>query len=147
MESKLISVMKKLVLVSIILLLVIACKKTKFSPEGPTDIRIRNISDQAFQDVIVSTSERTDDIDTLGTIISGGVSEYFRFHKAYPKAKISAKINIDGSLKLYSTGPVNYTYMQYIGQDRITFEVFISNVEKKELTISNIIIEEPLVLK
>lgn len=139
--------MKKLLIISLLLLSVLACKKKGFSPEGPTDVRIRNISDLVFTEVIVSTSEKTEDVDTLGNIDAGGVSAYSRFLKAYPKAEISAKINISGSLVKYSTGPVDYTYMQYIGQDKITYEVYISNLDKRELTISKVIPEEPLVLK
>lgn len=139
--------MKKLIIISIVLLSVLACKKKEFSPEGPTDIRIRNISDLVFTEVILKTSEKIEDVDTLGNIGTGGVSEYFRFLKAYPKAEISAKINISGSLVMFSTGPVDYTYMQYIGQDKITYEVYISNLSKRELTISNVIPEESLDLK
>jgi hypothetical protein len=136
--------MKKLFLISIIILSVVACKKTKFAPEGPTDVRVRNFSDVTFSEVTVTIS---DSIETFGNIEPGSVSEYFRFEKAFPKAEISAKINIGGSMVPFSTGPVNTTYMQYIGQDRITYEVYISSMDKKELTIYNVIIEEPLVLK
>lgn len=139
--------MKKLIIISLLLLSVLACKKKEFSPEGPTDVRIRNITEETFVEVIVSTSEKAGDIDTLGNITKGSVSDYFRFTKAYPKAEISAKVNIGGSLIKFSTGSVDYTYMQYIGQDRITFEVYISNPTNRILTISNVIIEEPLVLK
>ena len=139
--------MKKLIIISLLLLSVIACKKKEFSPEGPTDVRIRNITEETFEEVIVSTSEKSADIDTLGNIAKSSVSDYFRFTKAYTKAQISAKIHISGSLVKFSTGPVNYTYMQYIGQDRITYEVYISNMDNRELTISNVILEESLVLK
>jgi hypothetical protein len=139
--------MKKFVLVSLLLLSVFACKKTKFSPEGPTDVRIRNISDLTLEEVVVRTSEKPEDIDTLGTVAKSTASDYFRFIKAYPKAEISAKINIDGSLVKFTTGPVNYTYLTYIGRDRMTFEVYISNVNNRELTISNVILDEELVLK
>ena len=139
--------MKKLLIISLLLLSVLACKKKGFSPEGPTDVRIRNISDLVFTEVIVSTSEKTEDVDTLGNIDAGGVSAYSRFLKAYPEAEISAKINISGSLVKFSTGPVDYTYMQYLGQDKITYEVDTSTLNKGELTIRNVITEEPLVLK
>ncbi len=139
--------MKKLVTVILILLSLLACKKKEFSPEGPTDVRIRNISDLTFEEVIVRTSENPKDIDTLGTVAKASISDYFRFKKAYQKAEISAKINTGGSLVKFSTGSVDYTYMQYIGQDRITFEVYISNLNNRELTISNVIREEALVLK
>ena len=139
--------MKKLIVISFILLSVLACKKKEFSPEGPTDVRIRNLSDQTFQEIIVTTSEKTEDIDTIGNISSGAVSDYFRFTKAYPKAEISAKINVGGSLVTFTTGKVDYTYQQYIGQDRITYEVYISSMPDRKLTINNVIPEEPLVLK
>jgi hypothetical protein len=139
--------MKKLFLVSLVLLSVLACKKKEYSPEGPTDVRIRNLSDLTFEEVIVSTSEKPVDIDTIGNIAKSSTSEYFRFQKAYPKAEISAKININGSLVKFSTGPVNYTYMQYIGRDRITYEVYISSPANHVLTIGNVIMEEPLVIK
>jgi hypothetical protein len=139
--------MKKIIIISLILLSVLSCKKKHFSPEGPTDVRIRNISDQVFSEVVVSTSENAGDTIALGSIPSGSVSEYSRFKKAYPKAEISAKINIGGTIVKFSTGAVDYTYMQYIGQDRITYEVYISNPNNHVLTISNVIMEEPLKLK
>jgi hypothetical protein len=139
--------MKKLIVVSFILLAVLACKKKPFSPEGPTDVRIRNLSDLPFQQVIVTTSEKTEDVDTLGNIASGAVSDYVRFTKAYPKAEISTTINVGGSLVTFTTGKVDFTYQQYIGRDRITYEVYISSMPDRELSISNVIPEEPLVLK
>jgi hypothetical protein len=140
-------IMKKIIIIALVLLTVLSCKKKHFSPEGPTDVRIRNLSDQIFTQVIVSTSEKPADVDTIANIGSGLVSDYYRFTKAYPKAQISAKINIGGSLTTFTTAPVDYTYMQYIGRDRITFEVYISNPTTHELTINNVIEEEPLVLK
>jgi hypothetical protein len=139
--------MKKIILVSFILLTLLACKKKHFAPEGPTDVRIRNISDLAFSEVVVSTSEKEGDTICIGSIASGSLSEYSRFKKAYPKAEISAKISIGGTMVKFSTGTVDYTYMQYIGQDRITYEVYISNPTNHVLSISNVIVEEPLSLK
>ncbi len=139
--------MKKLLLIPVIILAFVACKKSENSPEGPTDVRVRNLSDLTFEEVIVSTSEKPEDIDTLGTIVHGSESDYFRFTIAYPKAEIKAKINIDGSLITFSTGTVDYTYMQYLGRDRITYEVYISDMIKRELTINNVVLDEALILK
>ena len=139
--------MKKLIIFSLLLLLVPGCKKKEFSPEGPTDVRVRNISDLSFTDVIVKTSEKAADIDTIGNIASSAVSDYYRFSKAYAKAEISVKIYIGGSLITFSTGSVDFTYLTYIGRDRITFEVYISDMNNRILTINNVILEEPLVLK
>ena len=139
--------MKKLIIISLFLLSVLGCKKKEFSPEGPTDVRVRNLSTLTFEEVVVRTSEKPEDIDTLGTITNSSTSDYFRFKKAYPKAEISAKINIGGSLVKFSTGTVSFTYLTYIGQDRITFEVYISNMNNRELTINNVVLDEALVLK
>jgi hypothetical protein len=124
--------MKNLIIISIIILSVFACKKTEFSPEGPTDVRVKNISDIAFTEVIVNTSGG---IDTLGNISSGGFSEYFRFEKAFPKAEITAKVNG----QIFSTGAVSYNGMTYIGQAKITYEVWISDFNNKKLEISKCI--------
>ena len=74
--------MKKLLIISLFLLSVLACKKKEFSPEGPTDVRVRNLSTLTFEEVIVRTSEKPEDIDTLGTITNSSTSDYFRFKKA-----------------------------------------------------------------
>jgi hypothetical protein len=139
--------MRKIILISFLFLSTMACKKKGFSPEGPTDVRLRNISDFTFTDVIVSTSDKTGDTISFGHITAGEVSDYFRFLKAFPKAEISAKINVNGSNLRFSTGPVDYTYMQYIGRSRITYEVKISDQTTHKLTIDNVIEEEPLSLK
>ena len=129
--------MKKYILFICILLLSVACKKTKFSPEGPTDVRIKNLSDKILTEVIVNTSGGT---DTIGNINAGGFSEYSRFEKAFPKAEISARIDGD----LFSTGAVDYNGMTYIGQAKITYEVVISNPANKALEISNCSLDAPL---
>jgi hypothetical protein len=139
--------MKKLIIIPIIVFALFACKKTKFAPEGPTDVRIRNLSDLAFKEVSTGTSEKPEDVFTFGDIASGSVSDYHRYNKAYPKAEISAKINVGGSLIEFSTDTVDYTYLNYIGQDRITFEVYISDMNNRKLSISNVVLEEALTLK
>jgi hypothetical protein len=130
--------MKKLLLLTLVVVVLATCKKTKFSPEGPTDVRIKNKTNITFNEVIVNTSGG---IDTLGTIIPGGVSEYYRFDKAFPKAEISARINN----VLYSTGAVNYFGMTYIGQAKITYTVYILSGTK--LAIDSCILDAPLDLK
>ena len=130
--------MKKLILISIIILSVVACKKTKFSPEGPTDVRVRNLTvDKTFNEVIVNTSSG---IDTLGNISPGGVSEYYRFDKAFNLAEITVKVNG----LLFSTGTVDYYGRTYIGQAKITYEVFILDNGNRKLKISNCSLDAPL---
>lgn len=70
-----------------------------------------------------------------------------RFKKAYPKAEISAVVGTGGIPVIFSTGPVSYTYMQYLSTQRVTFEVYIKDMNLHLLEISNVIPEEELVLK
>ena len=120
--------MKKLIIVSIIILSIVACKKTKYEPEGPTDVRVKNISNISFTEVKVNIS---DSIKLMGNINAGGYSEYVRFHKAFVVAEISAKI----SGQLFSTGIVDYTGKTYLGQVKITYEVWISDFTNKKLAM------------
>lgn len=137
--------MKKYLFSIIFILALFSCKKQEFSPEGPTDVRVRNRSSAVILNNI--KVDISDSIKIYGNLTPGSVSDYKRFHKAYPKAKITAEVNLSGSIETFSTGSVDYTYMQYIGQDRITYEVDISDMAKRELKIINLIIEEPLIIK
>lgn len=138
--------MKKITFL-LLLILAVSCKKEKFSPEGPTEIRIRNLSDLNFTGVIIKTSEYEEDVDTIPLLAAHATSDYMRFKKAYPKSEISAVINTGGTPVIFSTGKVNYTYMQYLSTQRVTLEVYISNMNSHLLEISNLIPEEELVLK
>ena len=136
--------MKKFFFILLILITVAACKKTKFEPEGPTDVRVRNMQGtEVFSDVVINTAGVRDTVGNvrkLGTINPGEVSVYKRVKIAFSKAEITAKINGE----TFSTGPVNSTYMDYKGQMKITYEVYISNMTNKVLMISNVIPEEAL---
>ncbi len=132
--------MKKLFYLVLISVAVVSCKKTEFEPKGPTDVRVKNISDQTFNELIVKIE---DEVDTLGTITAGNVSEYNRFETAYSFAEISTRING----VLFSTGSVDYTYLHYMGQMKITYVVFIKNWDSKLLEIDETKLEEALVLK
>jgi hypothetical protein len=133
--------MKKYLVFFVLFTALAACKETEFEPEGPTDVRIKNLSDVIFTDVKVKIKEEE---QSLGTINPGSYSEYFRFEIAYPLIEISATING----LLFTTGPVDPKLPQvYIGQDRITYMVYISNMNTRELKINDVIREEPLVLK
>jgi hypothetical protein len=70
------------------------------------------------------------------------VSAYHRFDRAYPtKANISAIING----QKYKTDTVaSYAYLQYLGQIKATFEIFIVSDAQKKLAISNVIQESGL---
>lgn len=139
--------MKRILLMTFAILMFVSCKKNEMAPEGPTDIRIKNISDQNFTEVVIKTSEYEEDVATIPLIPANDISEYQRFRKAYPKAEITAVIDVEGSRVTFSTGPVDYTYMQYLSTQRVTFKVYISDMRLRKLKIEDIIPDEALVVK
>jgi hypothetical protein len=129
--------MKKLILLNILLLALISCKKVKTEPYGPTDIRISNITDLIMYNVTVNTYDST---FNYGTINAHSVSDYHRFNRAYvSKANISAIIN---GIKYKTDTVPNYAYLQYLGQMKATYEVW-SDVPKR-LVISKTIPDSQL---
>jgi hypothetical protein len=127
--------MRKLFLIILLLPLVfLSCKKTEFTPEGPTDVRIRNLSNYTLTDVIVKIK---DEEIAFGTIDKNNITEYHRFKTAFPKAFISAEVNNEA----ISTGQVDFTYMNYFGQVRLTYDVVIEN---GLLKINNVTLDSAL---
>jgi hypothetical protein len=129
--------MTRILIFSLLILSLSSCKKTEYSPVGPTDVRVKNISGHPFTEIIVNTSGGT---DTLGEANIGAFTEYFRFEKAFPKAEISARIEGE----LYSTGAVDYNGMTYIGKAKISYEVIVSDAATKKLGITNCSLDAPL---
>jgi uncharacterized beta-barrel protein YwiB (DUF1934 family) len=128
--------MKKLYVITLLLLVIccFSCKKTPFSPEGPTDVRIRNLTGSALTEVVVRIK---DEEITFGTIEINNISQYHRFKTAFPKAYISSGISPD----TISTGPVDFTYMNYFGQVKMTYDVIVEN---NSLKIKNVTLDSPL---
>ena len=118
--------MKRFILLLVLVVSLTACKKTKIEPEGPTDVRVYNNTGQVFENVVVNTSGGEFNFGTLNPYT---YSAYHRYDKAYPKADISLIIGSN----TYSTPIQDYTYMQYMGQMKITYKIFISNESRREL--------------
>jgi hypothetical protein len=109
----------------------------KTTPEGPSDIRIKNLTDLTFEDLTVDTSGGTNQYDPL---TAGEFTVYKRFDKAYRFAEVTAIIGGE----LYSTGTQNYNYEIVLGQGKFTYEVYIENASLKRLAIARVIPEAPL---
>lgn len=129
MKKKLLAI----ILAGLLLPVMQGCRK---SPEGPSDIRIRNQSDKVFENVNVDTSAGE---HNYGTIQPGEVTEYFRFDKAYRQAHIT--LNADGVP--YELVPVNYTYEITLGQGKFTYELNLADTVNHTLSI-HVIAEAPL---
>lgn len=129
--------MKNVIFISVLAVLLFACKKLEYSPEGPTDVRVENLSTQTWYEVIVNTSGG---IDTFDIINAHDTSGYLRFDKAFPRAYVSAMINGEK----YATDSVDYTGLTYIGQAKITYQVNILSVPDKKLKVIKVIPDAPL---
>lgn len=129
--------MKKTILSILFILLAISCKKTEKEPYGPTDIRVRNLTTVDMTDLTVNTFDST---YNFGSLKADSVSYYHRFDRAYSKAYIFAYING----QKYKTDTVFYTYMNYLGQMKATYEIYIENEAQKKLKIFNVIPESAL---
>jgi hypothetical protein len=121
--------MKKTLLLSLIMVLAITCKKSgDRTPLGPTDIRVSNITTVDMTDLTVNTFDST---YNYGSVKAKTVSGYHRFDRAYPKANIYAFING----QKYKTDTVFYTYFQYLGPVKATYEIYIENDVLKKLAV------------
>ena len=131
---------RTIILSTVLLLLLYSCKKTEQTPEGPTDIRITNLSDVVMTDLTVNTSGGE---FNFGILNPGSTSEYHRFDKAYPKANISALIN-GQKFKTDSVRASDYLYYQYLGPIKATYKIYIKNASQKQLEISDVVPESGL---
>jgi hypothetical protein len=119
-----------------------ACKKRCLTEEGPTDVRVYNNTGQTMEEVTVTTTDNPDytiRLHNFGSVAAGAYSEYFRFDIAFTEADITLKI---GNLT-YSTPATQFDYLTYIGQDRITYRLTITDPVNRILEIETII-EEPI---
>ena len=84
--------MKKVTFLLIVLTVIVltSCKKTEYTPDGPTDIRIHNVSSLNYDSVVVITEW---DSIGYGTVNSGNQTEYKRFEKAYPREQVNMIID------------------------------------------------------
>jgi hypothetical protein len=118
--------MKKLILLTVIIFIAISCKKMDKEPLGPTDIRVRNLTTVNMTDLTVNTFDST---YNYGLVKADSVTLYHRFDRAYPKANITAMINGEK----YKTDTTYYTYQQYLGQMKATYEIYIISDAQKKL--------------
>ena len=114
--------MKKLSLLLLSLLFVLACTKENPTPDGPSDIRIRNVTGSDFINVFVDIGDGEDEEEfNYGDVAQHSETDYHRFKIAYPDALITLKIG-GGD---YSTPIPDHTYSVPIQQGKFTYEVWI----------------------
>jgi hypothetical protein len=112
-------IMNKLLIIATLIFLAISCKKLETEPLGPTDIRIKNLTNKILTELTVETGGGE---HNFGLLKVDSVSAYHRYEKAYQKANITAIING----QKYKTDTAIFTYMPYLGQVKATYQIDIS---------------------
>ncbi len=122
--------MKKLTILIALVLAIAGCSKEKITPEGPTDVRIKNVTgDVVFENVIVDTGKGE---FNFGNIDAATLSDYHRFEISYPEIEVS--LTIDGMV--YTNGEPDNTYATYIGPDKVTYEVYPTSIGSGILVVN-----------
>jgi hypothetical protein len=112
------------------------CTKEKQTPDGPTDIRIRNITEADFLSVTVNTGEEE---YLFGDVAAHTETGYYRFEIAYPDAEITFSFNGNQ----YTTGVPDNTYAVPLQQGKFTYEIWISD-DPNRIIASRVIADAPL---
>ena len=129
--------MKRITFLSIVLTAIVltSCKKTEFTPDGPTDIRISNISLLTYDSVVVINTEF--EINEYGTINPGEQTEYKRFERAYPREQVNMYIN-----SVSYEFPPDDSVRVLLQQGKFTYQLDVDTVAKS-LSI-HVIADAPL---
>ena len=116
--------MNKITFLSIVLtaMILTSCKKTEYTPDGPTDIRIHNVSSLTYDSVVVSTSWGNNE---YGTVNPGAQTEYKRFEKAYPKEQVNMYID-----SVSYEFPRDDSIRVLLQQGKFTYELNVDTVAK-----------------
>ena len=116
--------MKKIVFLSIVFTAIVltTCKKDEYTPDGPTDIRIHNVSSLTYDSVVVSTSWG---INEYGTVNPGVKTEYKRFEKAYPREQVNMYID-----SVSYEFPPDDSIRVLLQQGKFTYELNVDTVAK-----------------
>ncbi|MEE4115388.1 MAG: hypothetical protein V2I37_04430 [Marinilabiliaceae bacterium] len=124
--------MKKLLLLLFSVFIALSCTKQNPTPDGPSDIRIKNITASDFTDVFVDIGDGENEGEySYGDLANHSETEYHRFEIAYPKALISLKI---GDVT-YSTATPDHTYSVPLQQGKFTYEVWVSTGTTLEMRV------------
>ena len=120
--------MKKSLLNIILIIILIGCSEEKSGHS--VNIRLSNISNYDFKNIVVDTSTGMVSFDDLK---AGTISEYKTFAKAYRYAYI--ELNVEG--KKYALQPNDYVGETPLAEGNYTYELnFNSQNQYNSLTIS-----------
>ena len=129
--------MNKITILSLVLTAIVltSCKKTEYTPDGPTDIRIHNVSSLTYDSVVVINTLM--EINEYGTVNPGAQTEYKRFEKAYPREQVNMYID-----SVSYEFPPDDSIRVLLQQGKFTYQLDVDTVAK---TLSiHVIADAPL---
>jgi len=129
--------MNKITFLLIVLtaLILTSCKKNNYTPDGPTDIRIHNVSLLTYDSVVVINTEL--ETNEYGTVEPGEQTEYKRFEKAYPREQVNMYID-----SVSYEFPPDDSLRVLLQQGKFTYQLDVDTVAKS-LSI-HVIADAPL---
>ena len=129
--------MNKITILSLVLTAIVltSCKKTEYTPDGPTDIRIHNVSSLTYDSVVVINT--LSESNEYGTVNPGTQTEYKRFEKAYPREQVNMYID-----SVSYEFPPDDSIRVLLQQGKFTYQLDVDTVAK---TLSiHVIADAPL---
>ena len=126
--------MKRAILFTCLVLFLVSCKKSEVDPEGPTDVRIYNNTQQVFDNVAIKTTDDpsyTNVEHNFGSVNPGEYSAYYRVDIAYTQADVSLTI---GGVT-YSVPKVNYSTLTYLSTMKVAYWITIKDYVNHVLKI------------
>ena len=129
--------MNKITFLSLVLTAIVltSCKKTEYTPDGPTDIRIHNVSSLTYDSVLVINTLL--ESNEYGTVNPGAQTEYKRFEKAYPREQVNMYID-----SVSYEFPPDDSIRVLLQQGKFTYQLDVDTVAK---TLSiHVIADAPL---
>ena len=129
--------MNKITFLSLVLTAIVltSCKKTEYTPDGPTDIRIHNVSSLTYDSILVINTLL--ESNEYGTVNPGAQTEYKRFEKAYPREQVNMYID-----SVSYEFPPDDSIRVLLQQGKFTYELDVDTAAKS-LSI-HVIADAPL---
>lgn len=130
-----INAMKKLLILTILMTTFFGCSEDDDLNTFEINIRLSNVSEFKFQNVIVNTS--TGNID-FGNINSRQITEYKTFELAYRYALV--ELEIDG--EIYTLQPIDYFGETPLENGSYTYEIDANDSQEQYEKLTLTLIEE-----
>ena len=108
--------MKKILILIISIAALISCSKDDEKNPSGLKIRLSNVSQYDFQNIVVNTTTGDVNFENLN---SGQKTEYKVFEKAYRYAFV--ELEIDG--KMYTLQPTDYVGETRLGNGKYTYQI------------------------